>query len=73
MEQGTVHAAAEDQFISQPGLSGSIKRLETQLGVELFERYSRGMKPNVKGQDFYRHAKHILEQLCLAQAELNDG
>ena len=29
------------------------------------------MKPNAKGQDFYRHAKHILEQLRLAQAELN--
>lgn len=71
VEQGTVHAAAEDQFISQPGLSGSIKRLETQLGVELFERDGRGMKPNAKGKDFYHHAKHILEQLRLAQAELN--
>ena len=47
------------------------KRLENQLGVELFERDGRGMKPNAKGQDFYRHAKHILEQLRLAQAELN--
>ena len=71
VELGTVHTAAKDQFISQPGLSGSIKRLETQLGVPLFERDGRGMKPNARGQDFYRHAKHILEQLRLAQAELN--
>ena len=71
VDLGTVHAAAKDQFISQPGLSGSIKRLETQLGVPLFERDGRGMKPNARGQDFYRHAKHILDQLRLAQADLN--
>ncbi len=71
VELGTVHAAAKEQNISQPGLSGSIKRLETQLGVPLFDRDGRGMKPNTRGQDFYRHAKHILGQLRLAQAELN--
>lgn len=73
VELGTVHAAAEDQSISQPGLSGSIKRLEDQLGTILFERERRGMKPNAKGQEFYRHAKHILEQLRLAKLELDGG
>lgn len=73
VERGTVHAAAEDQCISQPGLSGSIKRLEDQLGTDLFERERRGMKPNAKGQEFYRHAKHILEQLRLARVELDGG
>ncbi|MGI9289431.1 MAG: LysR family transcriptional regulator [Pseudomonadales bacterium] len=73
VELGTVHAAAEDQSISQPGLSGSIKRLEDQLGTILFEREGRGMKPNTKGQEFYRHAKHILEQLRLARVELDGG
>jgi DNA-binding transcriptional LysR family regulator len=71
VDEGTVHAAAKAQFISQPGLSGSIKRLETQLGVPLFKRQGRGMEPTARGLDFYRHAKHILKQLRLAQAELN--
>jgi len=71
IELGTVHAAAEDQSISQPGLSGSIKRLEDQLGATLFQREGRGMKPNQKGQAFYRHAKFMLEQLRLAKAEIN--
>ena len=70
VELGTVHAAAQDQFISQPGLSGSIKRLEAQLGVILFERDGRGMKPSTKGHEFYSHAKHILEQVRLAKADL---
>ena len=70
VELGTVHAAAKDQFISQPGLSGSMRRLEDELAFVLFARNGRGMKANAKGQEFYRHAKHILEQLRLAQAEL---
>ena len=70
VDLGTVHAAAKDQLISQPGLSGSIKRLEAQLGIVLFERDGRGMKPNAKGQELYRHAKHILERVRLARADL---
>jgi DNA-binding transcriptional LysR family regulator len=70
VELGTVHAAAESQHISQPGLSGSIKRLEAQLGIVLFERDGRGMQPNTKGKEFYQHAKLILEQVRLARADL---
>ena len=70
VETGTAHAAADDQHISQPGLSGSIKRLENQLGVSLFERRGRGMVLNARGRDFYPHAKRTIEHLRLAQAEL---
>jgi DNA-binding transcriptional LysR family regulator len=73
VELGTVNAAAEDQFISQPGLSGSIKRLEAHLGVVLFKRDGRGMEANARCKDFYRHAKQILEQLRLAEVELEGG
>ncbi len=73
VELGTVHAAAEQQSISQPGLSSSIKRLEEQLGADLFEREGRGMKPNKKGLEFYKHAKFMLEQLRLARAEIDVG
>ena len=70
VETGTAHAAADDQHISQPGLSGSIKRLENQLGVSLFDRRGRSMVLNARGRDFYPHAKRTLEHLRLAQAEL---
>ncbi len=73
VELGTVHAAAKHRFISQPGLSGSIKRLESQLGTALFERDGRGMHTTVKGMGFYVHAKHILEQVRLARSDLDAG
>ncbi len=72
IETGTEHSAAEDQHISQPGLSSSIKRLENELGTPLFEREGRGMSPNARGNDFYPHAKRILGNLRLARAELSD-
>jgi len=70
VETGTAHAAADDQHISQPGLSSSIKRLENQLGVSLFVRRGRGLVLTAKGKDFYPHAKRTLEYLRVAQAEL---
>lgn len=73
VETGTAHAAADDQHISQPGLSSSIKRLENQLGVSLFVRRGRGLVLNARGRDFYPHAKRTLEHLRLAQAELKVG
>lgn len=35
---GTLSAAAEKLYVSQPSLSGAMKQLEKELGVPLFER-----------------------------------
>lgn len=54
-------AAADRLFISQPALSGKIKKLEQELGVQLLERTTRHISLTDKGEIFYRHALSILQ------------
>jgi DNA-binding transcriptional LysR family regulator len=59
-EQGSVSGAAHKLSISQPAVTEAIKDLETDLGVTLFDRHSRGLNTTYKGHQFLRHAKTIL-------------
>lgn len=66
------HAAARC-YISQPTLSGQIKKLEQELGVTIFERTNRSVSTTPIGLEIVKHAKLILEQADvikqLAQAQ----
>jgi LysR family transcriptional regulator, hydrogen peroxide-inducible genes activator len=66
------HAAAQC-FVSQPTLSGQIKKLEEELGVVIFERTNRSVSITPIGSEIVKHAKLILEQADvirqLAQAQ----
>ena len=42
--------AAEQCFVSQPTLSGQIKKLEEELGVTLFERTKRSVETTHPGE-----------------------
>ncbi len=54
--------AAERCFVSQPTLSGQIKKLEDELGVTLFERTKRSVEITPIGNEILGHARQILEQ-----------
>jgi LysR family hydrogen peroxide-inducible transcriptional activator len=54
--------AAQRCFVSQPTLSGQIKKLEGELGVTLFERTNRSVEVTPVGEAVIRHARQILEQ-----------
>ncbi len=56
IDNGSLGKAAEVLHISQPALTKSIQRLEERLGVPLFYRDSRGMRPTVYGEAFRAHA-----------------
>lgn len=46
---GSLTKAAEDLYISQPAVSQSVKQLENQLGITLFNRTHRGMELSAQG------------------------
>lgn len=70
-EMRNLHRAAERLGMSQPAASKLLGDLETQLGVTLFERHSRGVTPNWYGESLIRHARNILSELQHAGDELN--
>ena len=54
--------AAEACFVSQPTLSVAIKKLEEELGVQLFERGSTEVSMTPIGQQVVEQAQRVLEQ-----------
>ncbi|WP_252108090.1 MULTISPECIES: LysR family transcriptional regulator [unclassified Halomonas] len=55
--------AAERLHMSQPPLSRQIKQLEQEVGAELFERGSRGLRLTQPGIFFQQRAIEILEKV----------
>lgn len=60
---GSISQAAENLFMAQPNLSKAIKELESDLGIEIFERSSRGVRLTPNGEEFLKYAENVLEQL----------
>ena len=54
--------AAEACFVSQPTLSVAIKKLEDELGVQLFERGGSEVAVTPVGEQIVEQAQHVLEQ-----------
>lgn len=55
--------AAEYCAVTQPALSLQIKTLEEELGVILFERLPRGVRPTADGVEIARRAARILAEV----------
>ena len=54
--------AAARCFVSQPTLSGQIKKLEEELGVTIFERTKRWVELTPIGAEIVKHARKMMEQ-----------
>lgn len=57
---GNLTQAAEQLMISPPALSNALKRLEQNLGVNLFDRVGRNLVLNRFGQAYLPYAEKIL-------------
>ena len=62
-----LHQAARDTHMSQPAASKVLKDMETVLGVPLFERLPRGVRPTLYGETLIRHVRMALANLSQGQ------
>lgn len=69
-EQRNIHRAADELHMTQPAASKQLKDLEEMLGVELFDRLPRGMRPTIYGETMIRHARMALTSLSLAHDDI---
>jgi DNA-binding transcriptional LysR family regulator len=69
---GTFAGAAEALGLSQQAVSKSILRLEAQLGVRLFERDGRRVRPTTYAELFLPHARTIAAETDRFRADLGD-
>jgi DNA-binding transcriptional LysR family regulator len=73
-ERGSVAAAAEALGVAQPSVSAAIKKLEDQLGLQLFiRRHAQGAKPSTQGERFLAQARDLLRHAEEVQREASEA
>lgn len=70
LEHRKLTAAADELCVTQPALSKSLRKLEDELGVPLFQRTPSGMVPTAYAIALGRHARLIDLESRSARAEL---
>lgn len=64
---GSLGKASEKLLKAVPNISRSIKKLEADIGITIFERTAKGMTLTPDGEDFISMAQNIVSQLELAE------
>lgn len=62
-QTGQFSMAATDEHVSQSAITNAVLALESALGTRLFERLPQGVELTPDGQDFYHHARHVLDSV----------
>lgn len=71
-DHGGFTRAAEVLHVSQPTLSQQIRQLEETLGVSLFDRTSRTVRPTDAGLAYIECARRVLVELAAGKRALHD-
>lgn len=70
---GSLNKAAEKLYVALPNLSRSIKELEADLGIAIFDRSAKGMTLTPEGEEFIGYAKGILKQIDQVERLYKNG
>ena len=58
---GSFNEAAKQLFVAQSSLSVSVKALEEELNIRIFERSKNGVHLTGEGAEFVRYAREIVD------------
>ena len=67
---GSISKAASFLYISQPAITKSIKKLESELGITLFNRSPKGVKLTENGKIFFEYIKNGVESFMNGEHKL---
>ncbi|RQZ71016.1 LysR substrate-binding domain-containing protein [Burkholderia sp. Bp9004] len=67
---GNLSQSAAALATTQPALSKWLKELEEDVGLPLFERHARGLRPTAYGDALIEHARRVEAQLDVARDDM---
>lgn len=70
-EHGSLRAAGRHLGVAQPAITRSIREIEHELGVPLFERHAKGVRLTSMGEVFVRRAATVDSELRRAREEID--
>ncbi|GAA4065535.1 LysR family transcriptional regulator [Microbacterium laevaniformans] len=65
--EGSISAAADLLFVSQPTMSAAMRDLEKKIGRDLLLRTARGVSLTTDGIEFLGYARQVVEQAALLE------
>ena len=69
-EQGNLSQVAKMMHITQPALSKWLTQFEEEVGMLLFERHSKGLRPSEGGKLLLQHAQRLINDMSRSQYEI---
>lgn len=68
-ECGSITEASRRLFVLQPSVTASIRDLENEMGVHIFERTNKGVIVSEEGETFLGYARQVLDQADLLEGK----
>ena len=72
VNSGSITEVSKRLYISQPSLSTAVKELENEMGIEIFNRTSKGISLSSDGVEFLSYARQVIEQTELLELRYKD-
>lgn len=69
---GSLRSAAEELGITASALNRRILGIESELGVEIFERHPAGLRPNIAGEILLKHIRDQIADMERVKSRIAD-